>query len=143
MPKKKFHVSLSDNERHELTTYIQTGVHSARAINRARILCLADEGRSDPTIADQVGVCRSTVFKIRRRYCSEGLQAALEEKPRPGAPRQFTGRDEANLTTLACTDPPPGFHRWTHRLLADKLVELEMVPAISYKSVERWLKKTN
>lgn len=142
MSKKKFIVSLSDKERQELTTYSNTGVHAARSIKRARILLLADAGTGDSAIAEAVGVCRSTVFKIRRRYCLEGHQAALAEKPRTGAPRRFTGRNEANLTTLACTAPPPGYHRWTHRLLADKLVELEVVPAISYKTVERMLKKT-
>jgi transposase len=143
MSKKKFIVSLSDEERQELTTYVNTGVHAARSMTRARILLLADAGNSDPAIANVVGVCQSTAFKIRRRYCVEGLQNALTEKPRPGAPRTFTGRDEANLTTLACTNPPAGYQRWTHRLLADKLVEFEVVPAISYKTVERLLKKTS
>jgi transposase len=143
MSKKKFIVSLSDEERHELVAYTKTGVHSARSMKRARILLLADAGKGDPAIAHAVGVCRATSFKIRRRYCTEGFQAALAEKPRPGAPRRFSGRDEANLTTLACTTPPKGYQRWTHRLLADKLIELEAVPEISYKTVERWLKKTS
>jgi transposase len=143
MSKKKFIVSLSGEERQELTAYVNTGVHAARSIKRARILLLADAGTSDPAIADDVGVCQSTAFKIRRRYCTEGIQGALTEKPRSGAPRTFTGRDEANLTTLACTNPPAGYQRWTHRLLADKLIELEAVSAISYKTVERLLKKTS
>lgn len=142
MSKKKFIVSLSPTEQQTLTAYLNTGVHAARSIKRARILLLADAGHPDPAIAQTVDVCRSTVFKIRRRYCTEGLQAALVEKPRSGAPRRFTGRDEANLTALACTNPPKGYQRWTHRLLADKLVELDLVSAISYKTVERLLKKT-
>ena len=142
MSKKKFIVSFPDEERQELASYINRGTHSARLINRARILLLADEGVSDPQIAKQVGVCFGTVFRIRRRYCTEGLQAALTEKPRPGAPKKFSGRDEANLTVLACTNPPKGYQRWTHRLLADKFVELEGVPAISYRTVGRLLKKT-
>jgi transposase len=143
MSKKKFMVSLSDEDRQKLESYINTGVHSARSINRARILLLADEGKSDPQIALQVGVCKATVFNIRCRYCAEGVDVALTDKPRPGPPQQFTGRDEANLTVLACTQAPDGRQRWTNRLLADKLVELEAVPAISYKTVERMLKKTN
>jgi transposase len=142
MSKKKFIVSLPDEERQELASHIKTGIHSSRSINRARILLLADEELSDPQIAKQVGVCLGTVFRIRRRYCTEGLQAALTEHPRPGAPKTFTGRDEANLTVLACTNPPKGYQRWTHRLLADKLVELEAVSAISYRTVGRLLKKT-
>jgi transposase len=142
MSKKILIVSLSDEERQQLASYINTGIHAARSIKRARILLLADTRLSDPQIAKQVGVCTTTVFHTRRRYCREGVHAALTERPRPGAPRQFTGRDEANVTLLACTNPPTGRQRWTHRLLADKLVELEAVPTISYKTVERMLKKT-
>ena len=141
MSKKIFVVSLSDDERHELESYINTGVHSARSIKRARILLLADEGKSDPQIAQHVGACNTTVFNLRRRYWVEGLSATLTEKARSGAPRQFSGRDEANVTVLACTQAPGGRQRWTNRLLADRLVELEIVPAISYKTVERMLKK--
>ncbi len=143
MSKKIFRVSLSHEERHKLESYITTGPHPARSMNRARVLLLADQGASDPTIARTVGVCKATVFNTRRCYCTQGLQAALTEKPRSGAPRKFTGRDEANITVLACTKAPEGRQRWTNRLLADKLVELETIPAISYKSVERMLKKTN
>jgi len=142
MSKKIFIVSLSDVEHQELQAYVTTGVHAARSINRARILLLADEGKSDPVIAAQLGVCKTTVFHVRRRYCTEGFQAALSEKPRPGAPKTFTGRDEAKLTTLACTDPPEGHQRWTMRLLADRLVRLEAVETISPSTVCRLLKKT-
>lgn len=142
MSKKKFIVSLSDEERQKLQSYVNTGTHPARSIKRARILLLADEGQSDPAIAEQVGVCKATVFNIRRRYYREGIQAALSEKPRSGAPRRFTGRDEAKLTTLACTDPPEGYQRWTIRLLADRFVRLGTVEKISKTTVQRWIKKT-
>jgi transposase len=143
MSKKIFVVALSTTERQELAAYLTTGTHSARSITRARILVLADQRTSDPVIAQTVGVCNATVFNTRRRYCLDGLQAALTEKSRAGAPRKFTGRDEAKVTVLACTKAPDGRQRWTNRLLADKLVELETIPAISYKTVERILKKTN
>jgi len=142
MSKKKFIVSLSDADRQALHTYVNTGVHAARSIKRARILLLSDEGQSDPVIAEAVGVCRATVFNIRRRYCTEGLQVALAEKPRSGAPRRFTGRDEATLTALACSNPPTGSARWTVRLLAEKLVELGTVETLSHMTVHRMLKKT-
>jgi putative transposase len=142
MAKKRFVVSLSDTEQHDLQTYMTTGVHSARSITRARILLLAHAGETDPSIADQVGVCLTTVFHIRRRYCPQGISAALTDQPRSGAPKHFTGRDEANLTTLACTRPPEGHQRWTMRLLADRLVRLEAVETISPATVCRLLKKT-
>ena len=141
MSKKKFHVSLTEKERQKLQAYANTGTHSARSIKRARILLLAHNGESDPTIAKQVGVCLVTVFRIRRRYCNEGLKAALQEKARPGAPRKFSGRDEAKITLLACSQPPEGYQRWTVRLLADRLVRLEYVESISHMTVQRLQKK--
>jgi transposase len=143
MSKKILSVSLPDEERHELQTYVNTGIHAARSIKRARILLLADRGMSDPSIATHVGVCKATVFNTRRRYCTDGLKTALDEKKRPGAPRRFTGRDEANLTVLACSSPPTGAQRWTMRLLADKLIKLGIVETISPMTVQRWLKKMN
>jgi len=142
MSKKLFIVSLSDEERQELQSFVNTGIHSARAIKRARILLLADTTLSDAQIANQVGVCPATSFRTRRRYCTEGLPATLTEKSRSGAPRRFTGRDEALLTTLACSNPPQGFARWTVRLLADRFVQLEAVETISKTTVHEWLKKT-
>lgn len=142
MSKKKFIVSLSDENRQALQIYVNTGSHSARSIKRARILLLADQGVNDPAIARQIGTCQATVFNIRRRYCTEGVKAVLHEKPRSGAPRKFSGRDEANLTVLACSNPPGGYQRWTVRLLADRLVRLEAVESISHMTVQRLLKKT-
>lgn len=143
MSKKKFIVSLSDNERYQLQSYVNTGTHPARSIKRARMLLLADMGISDPRVAEQVGACKATVFNIRRRYCREGLDAVLVEKPRSGAPRRFSGRDEAHLTTLACSKPPAGHQRWTVRLLADRFVFLGLVDEISKSTVQEWLKKTS
>lgn len=143
MSAKKHIVSLTDEERETLQSYLRSGVHSTRFLNRVRVLLRADKGQGDPEIARNVGVSKVTAYNIRRRFATRGLQAALTEKSRPGAPRKLTGQDKANVVLLACTDAPDGRTRWTHRLLADKLVELEMVPSISYKSVERILKKTN
>jgi transposase len=88
-------------------------------------------------------VSKATVYNIRRRYCTEGLQAALNDKPRPGAPKKLDGRGEARFTAIACSDPPLGRQRWTLRLLADKLVELELVDGISPATVRTLLKKTS
>lgn len=142
MSKKIYQIRLSEQERHACHTMIHSGHHAARMINRARILLFADAGKSDPAIAESVGVCKATVFNVRRRYCTQGHQAAMTERKRPGPPRRFTGRDEANVTVLACTDPPEGRQRWTIRLLADKVVELGTVDSVSPTTVHTWLKKT-
>jgi transposase len=143
MSAKKHIVSLTDKERETLKSYLRRGVHSTRFLNRVRVLLRADKGQGDPEIARNVGISKVTAYNIRRRFASAGLQATLTEKARSGAPRKLTGQDKANVVLLACTDAPDGRTRWTHRLLADKLVELEIIPAISYKSVERILKKTH
>lgn len=142
MAKQKHKVSLPQQEYDELQMYVTTGVHSSRSIKRAQILLLATRGKSDPDIAERIGVCKATVYNIRRQYCAEGLQAALTEKPRPGAPTKLTGREEARFSAIACSDPPLGRQRWTVRLLGDKLVELELVKSISPTTVGTLLKKT-
>jgi transposase len=105
-------------------------------------LLLADEGQGDPPIARDVGVCLSLPARVRRQYCQEGLQACLREKPRSGRPRAFSGHGEAALTVLACSDPPDGRCRWTHRLLADRVVELELLDSVAHTTIGRLLKKT-
>jgi transposase len=142
MSKKLHIVRLTEQECAHLHTYVSTGVHAARSIKRALILLDSNRNRSDPWIAHQHGVSKATVYNIRRRYCTEGIEAVLTEKPRPGAPKKLDGRGEARFTALACSDPPPGRQRWTVRLLADKLVELKLVESISPMTVGTLLKKT-
>jgi ''Paired box'' domain. len=142
MARKKLHiVSLKEQEREELKQYLRKGRSSARSLTRARILLLADEGRDDEMIAEALKVSKSTVSRIRTRYCEGGLDFALHEKARSGAPPKIDGRIEAQLTLLACSEPPDGRSRWTVRLLADRLVEMEVVEVISHMSVQRLLKK--
>jgi transposase len=143
MSKKLHTVHLPEHECALLHRYVFTGVHSARSIKRAQILLAAHRNRSDPWIATHLQVSKATVYNIRRRYCTEGLQAALTEKPRPGAPKKLDGRGEARFTAIACSEPPLGRQRWTVRLLADKLVELKLVESISPMTVGTLLKKTN
>jgi putative transposase len=137
-----FCVSLKEEDREELNLYLRRGKSSARSLTRARILLLADEGRLDEEIVEVLKVSRTTVNRIRKRYCEGGLEFALHEKTRSGAPPKIDGRVEAKLTLLACSEPPEGRSKWTLRLLADKLVELEAVDSISHMSVHRMLKKT-
>ena len=143
MSEKKFCIQLSLEERQHLHRLISTGRQAARAINRARILLLADTGHPDPSIADDIGVCLATVANTRRRYCQDGLEAVLTERARSGQPRKLDGHGEARLTAMACSDPPEGHARWTMTLLADRLVELQVVEAISAATVQRTLKKTS
>jgi putative transposase len=142
MARNKLHiVILKEQEREELKQYLRKGKSSARSLTRARILLSADEGHDDEKIAEALKVSKSTVSRIRTRYCESGLDSALHEKARSGAPPQIDGRIEAQLTLLACSEPPDGRSKWTVRLLADKLVEMEVVDSISHMSVQRLLKK--
>jgi len=142
MGRKKLNiVHLNEQEREELRQYLRKGKSSARSLTRARILLLADDGRDDEEIAETLEVSKSTIIRIRTRYCEGGLDSALHEKARSGAPSKIDGRIEAELTLLACSDPPDGRSKWTVRLLADKLVEIEVVHSISHMSAQRLLKK--
>ena len=139
---KKYIVELTVEEREHLRTLVRRGKLSARRMNRARILLLADHGRTDEQIwtALQIGKC--TVERTRQRFVEEGLEAALSERPRPGKARKLDGKQEAFLVALACSDPPEGYERWTMQLLADCLVELKVVDSIVDETVRRVLKKT-
>jgi transposase len=143
--RKPILVKLSADERTLLEKLIRAGSAPARTIARARILLLVDrsqgESRSDEDVAEAVMVHERTVYNIRRRYASSGLNAAIHEKPRPGAVPKITGEIEAQLVVLACSDPPEGHDRWTLQMFADKLVELELVESISPVAVYRRLKK--
>ena len=143
MPKPKTHqVRLSDDERQHLRGFTAAGIASARELRRARILLLADEDRLDAAIADAVGCCVATVERIRKRCAADGVEAALVDRPRPGAAPLLDGKAEAVLVALACTDPPAERATWTMRLLAERLVALDLVDRISDETVRRTLKKT-
>jgi putative transposase len=139
-------VKLSADERTYLDRMIRAGSAPARVQARARILLLADRSQgghmSDDEVAQVLRVHPRTVYNTRRRYRQEGLDSALYEKPRPGQPPKITGDVEAALIVLACSDPPDGCDRWTLNLLANKLIELELVESISPVAVYKRLKKT-
>ena len=134
-------VRLNEEEREKLIGYLRRGKSSARSLTRARILLLSDEGRDDEEIAGALKVSKSTSNRIIKRYCEGGLEFALHKKTRSGAPPKIDSRIEAKLTLIACSEPPDGRSKWTVRLLADKLVEMEVVESISHMSVQRLLKK--
>lgn len=142
MAKKIYVVDLDEEERPFLLQFIKSGEHSARKINRARILLLADEGKTDKEIAEALHTSVSTVQRTRQRFVEGNLEYALNERPRPGGQRKLAGKGEAVLIALAKSEPPEGRKSWTLQLLADRLVELKVVDDVSYETVRRELKKT-
>lgn len=148
MAAKKYQFQLPEAEREFLHKFTSTGSRKARQIKRAHILLLSDESgtnasKTDEQIAQALGISTSTVARVRGRFVQEGLGSALNEKPRPGQPPKLTGKQEAKLIAIACSTPPGGYARWSLRLLADKVVELDIVDSISYKTVGEVLKKVN
>jgi transposase len=142
MPRKKYLINLSDEEREQLMKLTHKGTIKARQFKRVMILLKADEGLSDPEIMAALNVSRPCVERIRKRFVSDGIERALNEDPRPGQRRKLDGRAEATLIATACTEAPAGHEHWTLRLLAGKLVQLGVVDAVSYETVRRTLKKT-
>jgi len=142
MSQKQHDVQLTAEQCQQLQTILDTGRHTAQQRKRAKVLLLANNGMSDPAIASHTGMSLGGIYHIRRRCCEQGFDACVTEKPRSGRPRTLTGHDEAALTALACSIPPDGRVRWTHRLLADRLVTLEIVDDIAHTTVGRLLKKT-
>ena len=128
-------------EREELLSLLRGGQTRVRKTNRARILLLAHEGRTDEEVAEALLTSVSTVERTRKRLVEGGLERALNESPRPGGKRKLTGKQAAYVVALACSDPPEGKKRWSMRLLADRLVELGVVEEISDETVRRTLKR--
>jgi transposase len=148
MPKNKYHVHLSKDERSKLLNIIFKGSASAKAIMHANILLAADESnakirKSEPEIANLYHVNQQTVHTIRRKYSEEGLDAAIHRKKRdtPPVKPKITGEVEAKIIALGCSTPPRGRSRWSLRLLADKAIELQYIESISHEAVGRLLKK--
>jgi len=145
----KYVVRLTGDERGELTGLIRRGRVAAAKRRRAQILLKADagpegSGMTDGEVAEALDVGVATVHRVRQAYVEQGFNAALERQPavRPKA-RKLDGEQEARLIAVACGPPPAGRARWTLRLLADQLVELEIVESIGKDAVHRVLKKTN
>jgi transposase len=146
---KKYRVTLTTEERQQLHQLIAADKAAAQKLAHARILLKADAAPGGPAwtddrIAEAVEVNRTTVERVRQRFVEQGLDAALVRKPqdRPSRERKLDGAGEAHLIALACSEPPAGRSDWTLQLLADKLVELQIVDAISDETVRQVLKKT-
>ncbi len=144
---KKYHVTLTEDERTMLTTLITSGTAPARTLTHARILLKADQAAGGPAwtdeaIHDALDVGLSTIARVRERFVEQSIDDALHRRSTP-RPRQrlLDGAEEAHLLALTCSAAPDGNERWTLRLLAEKLVELEYVDRVSHETVRQVLKK--
>ena len=135
----RYRIELSEAERNQLNGLLSGGRHASRTLKRAQILLAADAGASDEQIVACVGVGGSTVYRTKRRFVVDSLDAALSEEARPGADRKLSGKEEALLVATACSSPPEGRARWTLELLADQMVRLTEHAELSRETVRRRL----
>jgi len=142
MPKKIYIVDLTEKERAYLLDFIKSGKHSARKLNRPRILLHVDEGKVDSEIAKALHTSASTVQRTRQRFVEGNLDGALNERSRQGQIKKLDEKGQAVLEALAHSEPPEGRKRWTLQLLADRLVEMKVVGSISYETVRQEVKKS-
>ena len=143
MALEQYAVRLTPEEREQLNRLVRSGKSSARIVVRGRILLKVDEGWTAPQVAAALDVAKSTVFRIKRRYAQEGLDSVLQDRVQANRFRKLDDRGEAHLIALACSDAPEGHDHWTLQLLADRMVELELVESLSYETVRLKLKKTS
>lgn len=140
---KKYLVTLTDEELVSVLALTHKGRIAARRLTRAHILRLAHEQQTDEAIAQSLHTSIATIERVRERFVLGGLDYALSEAPRRGAPRKLDGKQEAFLVALACSTPPDGHRSWTMQLLADKLIESKIADHdLSDETVRRTLKKT-
>lgn len=136
-------IKLKRKDKVNLEQLVRKGSNKARVITRARVLLLSHAGKTPTEICEHLNIkALRTVQNIKERYLSGGLDNALFDSPRPGAPTKFEGKHRAELTALACTEAPEGHAKWSLRLLADKAVELGIVEEISHNQLGNILKKT-
>jgi transposase len=133
----RYRVELEESERQELLALLGGGNLGVRIMKRAQILLMADAGKQDVDIAEALPTGTSTVYRAKKRFVEEGVDAALHDRPRRGGERKLNGEHEAILVALACSQPPRG--RWTLHLLAEKLVALTDVDSLSHQTVRRRL----
>ena len=145
----RYTVTLTKDERETLEGVLARGKAAARKLTRARILLKVDCGEhgpgwNDEEVVDALDTSASTILRLRRRFVEDGFEAALEDKPSARVyAHRLDGAAEAHLVALACSRPPEGRATWTLQLLADRLVELDVVEAVSDETVRRTLKKTS
>ena len=143
MPVSKYKVELTQSERSALIETSGRGKPLARTVKRALALLKADQGRADCEVAAAVSLSAATVARVRKRFVEEGVEAAINDRPRPGRGRKLNGRQEAHLVAITCSNAPEGHTHWTLQLLADQVVALEFAGSISLETVRQILKKTS
>ena len=150
MPRIRYKVTLTDEERRMVNEIATRGRHSSQKVLNSLILLGCDEGpfqgkkRTGQQLADVLPVSLKKIDRVKRRFVEEGLDVALEKrKARRQYVKKADGDFEAHLVALSCSKPPEGHARWSLRLLADTMVELEHVDSVSYETVRRVLKKTS
>jgi len=134
-------IKLKEDEVKFLRDFVKKGRKSARELTRARILLLVNQQKGDTEIAEILEVGRNTVWRTKKRYREEGLQSALTEKPRPGQPKKYTERHEAEIIAQACTKSPDGRKRWSLTLLTEEMRKREGFGTINRESIRLILKK--
>jgi transposase len=139
---KKQHLKLTDSDKEYLQDLLSKGTMKVRKQKRAQALLELDKEKTYQEVSGLIRVSYSTISGWAAKYKSGGL-SFLEDKPRSGRPIGLSGEDRAKITAIACSDPPPGYARWSLRLLAGKLIELDIVESISFKQVGNILKKMN
>jgi putative transposase len=140
---KRYRVTLTDDERERLEGLTRKGTASVRMVRRAQTLLRAADDERDEDIAKALRIGIATVERTRMRCVEDGVEASLRERPRPGAKPKLGPKQRAFVVALACTKPPEGRHRWSMQMLADRLVELEMVPDITDEAIRLLLKRTS
>ena len=139
---KKPHLKLTDIERGQLEDLLKKGSLNVRIHKRILGLLELDKGKSYQSVSDLLSLSYVTVHAWGKKYEARGLDF-IHDKPRTGRPNGLTGEQKAKITALACSEPPEGYARWSLRLLADKVVELDYTESISHTEIGRVLKKMN
>jgi transposase len=140
---KKHDVVLLPNEKKKLKAIVSIGQNKAAVIRRAHILLKVNEGKTDAEISEMLYVSEQTIRRTRLRYETDGLQAALEDKPHPKPVSKLSEQQEAHLVAVTCSAPPAGRGRWTLELLQERLIQDGIVLRIAPETVRLLLKKTN
>lgn len=140
---KKYSIFLSDEQRQQLVNLVRKGKANAREIRRAHTLLMANAGSTDEAIAKSLHISIPTVERTRKQFCRDCLSVTLKDRPRSGKPPKITDTAEAYLIATTCSDAPDGSARWTLKMLADKLVSLEIIDSVSTNTIGRTLKKTS
>ena len=143
MGRKSIHIVFDEGDEEHIQNFIKTGLHGSRELLRAQILQLNAKGYTIGSLQQMFNLSQPTVSEVLRRYSEGGLQSALQDKPRSGAPTKINPELEAHVTALVCSEPPEGRLRWTLELLQNQVVQLNYIDTISDESIRTILKKVN